>query len=343
MKVEQTLTPSSENIDFLCAMINAEIKNIEIEQYNPEWPLLFRDEAARITQILGENCIDIHHIGSTSVPGLAAKRDIDILVLVDKLSSSLCMQDIGYIFKGEYNIPMRYYFSKSLDDAKFNMHVVEADHGFIALNLCFRDYLRTHPQDSIAYAALKEQLLRDPKSYQRTASRFTEYNLGKNDFIKNTLRKAGFDRVTFNFCMHDEEYAAAKYLRQKYFFDKVQISDPYLWTFTDDTHVHLVLYKGADIIGYAHIQLWPDLRAAMRIIVIDEIFRGQKFGTQLLQFCEKWLKQNGYKSIHAESAPDALKFYTQNGYLPMSFNDPDGYARDAKDIEIGKVLYQFPN
>ena len=116
------------------------------------------------------------------------------------------------------------------------------------------------------------------------------------------------------------------------------MSDPYLWTFTDDKHVHLVLYKGADIIGYAHIQLWPEKRTAIRIIVIDEAFRRQGFGGKFLADCEKWLKQQGYKSIHTESSTNALQFYTQHDYVSMPFNDPDGYVGDPKDIEMGKLL-----
>jgi GrpB-like predicted nucleotidyltransferase (UPF0157 family) len=57
---------------------------------------------------LGDNCIAIHHVGSTSVPGLAAKPKIDMIVVVKELFSAIePMQGMGYIHKGEYNIPMR--------------------------------------------------------------------------------------------------------------------------------------------------------------------------------------------------------------------------------------------
>ena len=189
------------------------IKHIEIEEYNPEWPSIFASEAECIKQTLQEHCLDIHHIGSTSVPGLAAKNNIDILCLVDKLSSSLVLQDMGYLFKGEYNIPMRYYFSCNSGEAKFNLHVVEANNGFIQLNLSFRDYMRSHPEAVHAYSALKEKLLEDPKSYQKNELRFSGYNLGKNHFIKEILRKSGYDGIAMNFCMHDEEWVAAKAFR----------------------------------------------------------------------------------------------------------------------------------
>lgn len=119
---------------------------------------------------------------------------------------------------------------------------------------------------------------------------------------------------------------------------KAGLSDPYTWTFTHDAHVHFVLYQGVEIIGYAHVQLWPKERAALRIIVIDEARRNHRYGSQFLTLCEKWLKNQGYQSLHIESSPDALKFYRNNGYIDMSFNDPDGYEGDARDTAVGKIL-----
>jgi hypothetical protein len=57
-----------------------------------------------------------------------------------------------------------------------------------------------------------------------------------------------------------------------------------------------------------------------------------------LTLCEKWLKNLGYKSLHAESTPAALAFYKKNGYIEMPFNDPDGDECSAKDSAVGKIL-----
>ena len=59
--------------------------------------------------------------------------------------------------------------------------------------------------------------------------------------------------------------------------------------------MHFVLYEGTNIIGYAHLQLWSQQRAAMRIIAIDEEKRNHQYGSQFLQLCEKWIKSQGYK------------------------------------------------
>lgn len=126
--------------------------------------------------------------------------------------------------------------------------------------------------------------------------------------------------------------------RQKYFFDKVPISDPYTWTFTHADHIHLVLYKGSKIVGYVHIQLWADKRAALRIVVIDELYRNCGTGSDFLKMCERWLKEQGIKTLHIQSSPEAYQFFCKHEYIHMRSNDPDGYEGDPRNIEIGKKL-----
>lgn len=67
------------------------------------------------------------------------------------------------------------------------------------------------------------------------------------------------------------------------------------------------------MIGYAHIQLWPKSRAAIRIIVIDETKHSHGCGKQFLTWIETWLKWQGYLSIHTESSLNAVRFYEQMG------------------------------
>ena len=54
-------------------------QHIVVTDYNPEWERMFEEEARAFREILGDNCVDIQHIGSTAVPGLAAKPVIDIM------------------------------------------------------------------------------------------------------------------------------------------------------------------------------------------------------------------------------------------------------------------------
>lgn len=311
-------------------------KKIIVTPYNPEWPAIFNRETVKIQEALGANCMALHHIGSTSVPGLSAKPIIDIIgVVKDPEKVIQPLTNLGFQYKGEYNIPMRLYFNRS---DSVNLHVYEEGHPEIELNLLFRDYLKEHEETRNAYALLKNTLLQEKSSYEKKHSLFTGYNLRKDAFIRDILKAANFNLIRFMKCTHYAEWDAAKRLRNQYFFDPLSIKDPYTWTFDHKEHAHLILYQGMDIVGYAHIQLWPNKRAALRIIVIDEPYRNKGLGSQFLLSCEQWLKRQGIRSLHDEARPDALNFYRKNGYIEMPFNDPSGEPPSMHDLAMGKVL-----
>ena len=313
-------------------------KHIEVVPYNPDWPHQFTKEAAKIKLALGDNAIEIHHIGSTSVPGLNAKPIIDIILeCKDNKNSIKPLENIGYEYKGELNIPFKYVFNKR-NGIEVNLHVHEQDNPEIELNLKFRDYLRTHPDAKAEYEQLKYDLLKQETSFKKNNSTFTGYNLGKDKFIRKILQKLNLTALRMVRCTHYKELEKAKNLRQKYIFDQAGLQDPYLWTFESEDHIHFVLYKGAEIIGYAHIQAWSENRAALRIIAIDENYRNKGYGGEFLKLCEKWLRLQGYKSLHIESSPKAYSFYKKYGYIEMPFNDPDNYPSDESDVPVGKIL-----
>lgn len=314
-------------------------RKIEIVPYNPAWPQMFEEEAKIIRQALGESCVALHHVGSTSIPGLTAKPQIDIIVAVKDLVSSFPpLIKTGYTQKGEFNIPFHMIFDERDGHPRTNIHVFEEDNPEIELNLLFRDYLRNHPEVRDAYGALKHALLERKESHEREKHGLSGYNLGKDAFITKILNKTGFNGLCMRSCTHHKEWEAVRNFRNKNFFDKVPMADPYTWTFDHKDHIHFVFYQGTNIIGYAHLQLWPDHRAALRIIVIDEQIRGQGLGGQFLFLCERWLKEKGFKVLQTQASPDAYPFYLKYGYSEMPFNDPDGYASDPQDIDMGKVL-----
>lgn len=313
-------------------------KQVEVVPYNPNWPHMFALESNIIEIALGNNCVIIHHVGSTAVPNLLAKPKIDVIgVVKDPDQSILQLEKAGFSYRGEWNIPFKYGFTKR-GEVDVNLHVFEEGHPEIEFNLLFRDYLREHPSVRDAYAALKEKLLKDESSFQKNDSMFAGYTLGKEAFISQIVHQTGFNKLRFTHCTHIREWEKAKDLRQKYFFDQVPIDDPYTWTFNHNSHVHFVLYQGIKIIGYAHIQLWPESKAALRIIVIDEPFRAKGWGGYFLRLCEKWLKKEGIKILHTESSPFSRGFYEKYQYQEMPFNDPEGYERGPEDIAMGKRL-----
>ncbi len=312
---------------------------IEVVPYNPDWPTLFEEEAIKIKQALGNTCGAVHHIGSTAVPGLCAKPKIDIIAVVKGMAQVIQgLEKLDYEYRGEFNIPFHLGFRKRPPLTNINLHVFEEGNSEVELNLLFRDYLRAHPKAREEYAALKLELVTQDASHEIIQGPFKGYTLGKDAFIKKTIDHAGFKSHGMRFCTHHDEWEAARLFRNTYFFDKIPMADPYTWTFDHKDHVHFVFYQGTKIVGYAHIQLWPNGRAALRIIVIDDRSRNRGLGRYFLELCERWLKGKGYTVLQTQSSPNAYKFYRKQGYTEMPFNDPDGYEGDPQDIDMGKIL-----
>lgn len=313
-------------------------KHIEIAPYNPDWPRQFEIESDLIKQTLGRHCIEVHHIGSTSIPGLSAKNILDILCVVDSLPESLALETVGYIHKGEYNIPRRAYFSKNKENTQVNLHVVEPDNGFITLNLCFRDYLRSHHEAREEYARLKETLLQDQTSYQKASNGFTGYALGKDEFIKGVLDKAGFEGISLNFCMHHREWAEYHRIRKEQIADlKGIIYDRDHPRFAAPNRYHFILYRGTKIIGIAEVEFISDNNCALRPFAIDVPYQNQGYGSLFLKMIEKWLKHKNQKTIQLHAAPEAVSFYERLEYVPMPFHD-QGRTIAMETIDMGKVL-----
>lgn len=138
------------------------MRRVHVEPYNPLWAVRFQDEAAQIQKALCPWVLAIHHMGSTAVPGLAAKPIIDLLVVVSdmtELTDKLpALKALGYEFWGEYGIPNRYFFPKGGDQRTHHLHMVSSESPHIVRHLAFRDYLISHPDEAFAYAKLKMAL-----------------------------------------------------------------------------------------------------------------------------------------------------------------------------------------
>ncbi|OPA73310.1 hypothetical protein BVG16_29340 [Paenibacillus selenitireducens] len=157
--------------------------HVVVTDYNEEWKQRFSEESQKIKDIFGEELIDIHHIGSTSVPGLKAKPIIDIMPVVrdiDKVDSFYAqMEGLGYECMGELGMKGRRYFRKGGDHRTHQVHVFQADNEEdIHRHLAVRDYLRTHAEQAKQYGDLKENLAKQfPKDIEA-------YMDGKDAFVK---------------------------------------------------------------------------------------------------------------------------------------------------------------
>lgn len=312
------------------------LKHIEIVPYNPHWPQIYAAEALRIQHTLGNNFCEIHHIGSTAIPGLSAKDHIDILCIVNNLSDSLCLNQLGYEFKGELNIPLRYYFSKSTKDLKVNLHAVNPGHGFIELNLCFRDYLRKNEAPRLAYENLKLQLLQDPASFERSNGGFANYTLQKDTFIKSILKKANFEGIVINFCTHYREWETYHRIKETEIFDPIPLMyDRHHPDLRSAHHYHFVMYKGIEITCIAQIELLDEKVAVLRTLATDKKFKKQGYGTLMLNFLERWVTHQKRPVIKLHAALTAEPFYRKLGYVEMNFDD---ISILTERIDMGKYL-----
>jgi GrpB-like predicted nucleotidyltransferase (UPF0157 family) len=166
------------------------MRKVEVVPYDPEWRSQFWQEAEVISLLLGDNLIVIHHIGSTSIPGIYAKPIIDILIEVQDIhqvdSQSVNLQTLGYEAMGELGISGRRYFRKhnAAGDRTHHVHIFQTKHSEVWRHLAFRDYLRSHPAIAQAYSELKQKLA------QQHPHDIDAYMDGKDGWIKAIEAKA---------------------------------------------------------------------------------------------------------------------------------------------------------
>ena len=165
---------------------------IEIVEYNADWVNMFVQEAESIRKALGKDLIaEIQHIGSTAVPGLAAKPVIDIMVGLRYFSDGKKiikpLEDLGYVYWAENPNPEKMFFVKGMppygEKRTHHVHVVEINGEFWQRRL-FRDYLRIHPEEARRYQKLKQDL----------AVQFHDdreaYTQGKSNYVREVMEKA---------------------------------------------------------------------------------------------------------------------------------------------------------
>jgi len=157
--------------------------------FQADWALKFRKEAELIAQVFGESAIAIHHVGSTAIPGIYAKPEIDIHVEIRAIAGigqyAEGMTLLGYRVRGEEVEPGSHYYSKDEEGIRtFKVHVSESNHPGIKNHLQFRDYLRAHPGRARQYSDLKRRLAESNKAG------IMEYLNGKRPFIMDTLALA---------------------------------------------------------------------------------------------------------------------------------------------------------
>lgn len=178
--------------------LDEKIKRVELMPPNPEWAVQFEDAAAEIKAILGDNCIAVHHIGSTAIPDIYAKPIVDILPVVKNISVADAFnpqfEALGYVCMGEYGITGRRFYWRSKQKRTHNIHLFAEGHPAIARHVAFRDFMRANPDSAKAYSVLKQALARvfsdDTEHYQNGKSSFVQWIDYKTGMANNNQLQA---------------------------------------------------------------------------------------------------------------------------------------------------------
>ena len=137
---------------------------VEVVEYDPAWPRLFEELAAPVRDALGDLALAVEHVGSTSVPGLAAKPiiDIDVVIASPEQLPEVAerLAPLGYTHLGDLGLPGREAFGREDGAARPQRHLYVCYDGAPPLvqHLLLRDYLRAHPGAAARYGSLKKAL-----------------------------------------------------------------------------------------------------------------------------------------------------------------------------------------
>jgi GrpB-like predicted nucleotidyltransferase (UPF0157 family) len=178
-------------------MTNA--NEIVVGDYSPEWPQIFESLKKVFQSSLGDLLLEIHHVGSTSVVGLAAKPVIDIDLVVESrtiLPEVISrLRGLGYEHRGDLGIPDREAFGRTselvpIDGSgrtwpKHNLYCCHHDCAPLRNHLALRNYLRSHPDKAREYGELKKRIAIEANG---DIDRYIEM---KTPFILDILREMG--------------------------------------------------------------------------------------------------------------------------------------------------------
>ncbi len=167
------------------------------QDYDPGWAIKFENEALKIKEVLGDQILDVQHIGSTSIQNLSAKPIIDIGILTPSIQDvqffTSRLSPLGYDYKPDMSSMERIFLRKGIP-VEYHLSITDARYGFWYRNITFRDYLRIHPEFVKEYEELKKNnLLETPESDFEDLSFSKIYNNGKGDFVQKILDLAKLD------------------------------------------------------------------------------------------------------------------------------------------------------
>jgi GrpB-like predicted nucleotidyltransferase (UPF0157 family) len=171
-------------------MKNSATSTITVVDYDPSWPSIFETLKAHVLQALGSLPVSVEHVGSTAVPGLAAKPIIDMDVVVaspeDVPIAIERLSTLAYVHRGNLGIEGREAFYSPPGLPRHHLYVCVQGTASLSNHLTIRDYLRRNSAAAKAYGTLKKQLA---ATFPTDMDRYIQ---GKTDFLVGILQENGF-------------------------------------------------------------------------------------------------------------------------------------------------------
>ena len=171
------------------------MKDVIVLDYDPEWPRVFEELRVRVWDAVSEIAMSIEHVGSTSVPGLAAKPVVDMDVVVpdaEVVPAVARLNTLGYEHRGDLGIAGREAFARPPDSPPHHLYLCPAGSPALANHLAIRDYMRANTFAARAYGDLKKRLAREHPTD------IDAYIEGKTDFLVGVLQELGFATETLD-------------------------------------------------------------------------------------------------------------------------------------------------
>lgn len=313
---------------------------VHVAEYDPAWPRAFAGEAPVLARVLPAGT-RIEHIGSTSVPGLAAKPIVDIQAGVtgplDEARFAAVLEPLGYESLGEAGVPGRLYFRRR-GTQSFNVHVVELGGAHWQNNLALRDYLRAVPAAAARYGQHKRAVV------AAGAQELAAYSQGKASVVDELLAEARRWRAgtapdepghapdasseRLRLAMPADIDLVLGLMQEYYAHDRLPfrrehargalgalLANPALG------EIWLVEVAG-QAVGYVALTFGFSLECGGRDAYIDELFlrashRGQGIGTRVIQRALARCAELGIRAVRLEVMrhnPEALRLYTRLGF-----------------------------
>ena len=165
------------------------MKKVVVVDHDASWASVFEGLRSVVWGAVSDIAISVEHVGSTAVPGLAAKPviDMDVVVPASEQATAIArLASLGYEHRGDLGIPQREAFRSPEGSPRHHLYLCPPTSPAHANHIAIRDHLRANPADAKAYGDLKKRLARE----------FTDdidgYIEGKTGFLVAILRRGGF-------------------------------------------------------------------------------------------------------------------------------------------------------